>query len=159
MNDKLIKDFYNKSTPEEKCQLLWILSRDIIIPAQKTDDYGNRYVDCMALDDELPVVLNGTAYQLNLEGFYEEERKAEKAMESDKKVDMRYHKSLEDETEWESNKWKNYHGLESLTYDEYCTIGNCQELGYGTKKVVAIIKDMRDRGIVYLNSGELEAYR
>ena len=77
MNAKLINDFYNKSTPEEKVQLLWLLAKDITVPVTKFDEDGKRYVDMMELDEEIPVVLNGTMYQFNLEDLFDEERKKE----------------------------------------------------------------------------------
>ena len=77
MNTKLINDFYNKSTPEEKVQLLWLLAKDITVPVTKFDEDGKRYVDMMELDEEIPVVLNGTMYQFNLEDLFDEERKKE----------------------------------------------------------------------------------
>ena len=77
MNTKLINDFYNKSTPEEKVQFLWLLAKDITVPVTKSDEDGKRYVDMMELDEEIPVVLNGTMYQFNLEDLFDEERKKE----------------------------------------------------------------------------------
>ena len=77
MNAKLINDFYNKSTPEEKVQFLWLLAKDITVPVTKFDEDGKRYVDMMELDEEIPVVLNGTMYQFNLEDLFDEERKKE----------------------------------------------------------------------------------
>lgn len=77
MNAKLINDFYNKSTPEEKLQFLWLLSKDITVPVIKHDEKGKRYVDIMDLDEEIPVVLNGTMYQFNLEDLFEEDRRKE----------------------------------------------------------------------------------
>ncbi len=77
MNTKLINDFYNKSTPEEKVQFLWLLAKDITVPVTKFDEDGKRYVDMMELDEKIPVVLNGTMYQFNLEDLFDEERKKE----------------------------------------------------------------------------------
>lgn len=77
MSSKLINDFYNKSTPEEKVQFLWLLAKDITVPVTKFDEDGKRYVDVMELDEEIPVVLNGTMYQFNLEDLFDEERKKE----------------------------------------------------------------------------------
>tara|TARA_R110002050_G_scaffold66786_1_gene144696 strand:+ start:136 stop:390 length:255 start_codon:yes stop_codon:yes gene_type:complete len=77
MNAKLINDFYNKSTPEEKVQFLWLLAKDITVPVIKHDKKGKRYADIMELDEEIPVVLNGTMYQFNLEDLFEEDRKKE----------------------------------------------------------------------------------
>ena len=41
------------------------------------DEDGKRYADMMELDEEIPVVLNGTLFQFNLEDLFEEERKKE----------------------------------------------------------------------------------
>ena len=78
MNVDLINEFYNKSTPEDRVQFLWLIAKDIMIPVPKVHEDGTKYVDCMELDTELPVVLNGPCYQFNMEGFFDEERKKEK---------------------------------------------------------------------------------
>ena len=75
MNVDLINEFYNKSTPEDRVQFLWLIAKDIMIPVSKVREDGTKYVDCMELDTEMPVVLNGTGYQFNMEGFFDEERK------------------------------------------------------------------------------------
>tara|TARA_R110002072_G_scaffold85558_2_gene193741 strand:+ start:809 stop:1030 length:222 start_codon:yes stop_codon:yes gene_type:complete len=73
MNYELINDFYIKSTPEEKCQLLWLMAKDIMIPINKIDSEGKYYVDCMELDSEIPVMLNGVSYQINVDDFYKKD--------------------------------------------------------------------------------------
>ena len=54
--------FITTSTAEEKCYLLMLMAKDIMIPIRKDDG-----VHCLALDDEAPVCLNGTAFQINTE--------------------------------------------------------------------------------------------
>lgn len=78
MNVDLINEFYNKSTPEDKVQFLWLIARDIVIPVTKVNEDGTKDVECMNLDTEIPVVMNGISYQFNLEGFFDEEREKEK---------------------------------------------------------------------------------
>jgi len=70
MNYELIQDFYLKSTPEEKCQFLWLIADHISIPISAKDKEGKEYVDCLELDRELPVVMNGTFYQFNTEKLF-----------------------------------------------------------------------------------------
>ena len=64
MNTKKILEFYNNTTPEEKCQLLNMMARDIIIPYRKKDGIHD-YELC----DENPVSMNGTAFQLDTKEF------------------------------------------------------------------------------------------
>jgi hypothetical protein len=64
MNTKKILEFYNNTTPEEKCQLLNMMARDISIPVQKEDGTHS-----MELCKENPVCMNGTSFQLNTEEF------------------------------------------------------------------------------------------
>jgi len=70
MNNQLIQDFYVKSTPEEKCQFLWLIADHISIPIKTKDIEGKEYVDCLELDREIPVVMNGTFYQLNTQNLF-----------------------------------------------------------------------------------------
>ena len=65
MNTKKLLEFYNNTTPEEKCQLLNMMARDISIPVQKEDGTHS-----MELCKENPVCMNGTSFQLNTEEFY-----------------------------------------------------------------------------------------
>ena len=64
MDFKKILEFYNNTTPEEKCQLLNMMARDISIPVQK-EDGTHDYELC----DENPVCMNGTSFQLHTEEF------------------------------------------------------------------------------------------
>jgi len=59
-----ILEFYNNTTPEEKCQLLNMMARDIIIPYRKKNGIHD-YELC----EENPVSMNGTAFQLNTKEF------------------------------------------------------------------------------------------
>tara|TARA_R100000951_G_C2639030_1_gene180260 strand:+ start:1352 stop:1597 length:246 start_codon:yes stop_codon:yes gene_type:complete len=79
MNTDLINDFYLKSTPEEKCQFLWLIAEKITIPVKRVDDEGKPYTEVMELDNEIPVVMNGPSYQFNTDDLYEEEKKKENA--------------------------------------------------------------------------------
>jgi hypothetical protein len=68
-NMKKVIDFYNETTAEEKCYLLMLMSKDIIVPVEKEDG-----VHIMDLDDEAPVCMNGTAFQINTEDLYRKEK-------------------------------------------------------------------------------------
>jgi hypothetical protein len=70
MNKDLINEFYTKSSPEEKCQFLWLIANEVMIPLHKVHEDGTKYVDCMLLDKEMPVVMNGICYQFNTEDFF-----------------------------------------------------------------------------------------
>tara|TARA_R100001126_G_scaffold73133_1_gene42768 strand:+ start:140 stop:355 length:216 start_codon:yes stop_codon:yes gene_type:complete len=59
-----VVDFYNNTTSEQKCYLLLLMSKDIMIPVQKEDG-----VHCLGLDPEAPVCMNGTAFQINTEDW------------------------------------------------------------------------------------------
>ena len=56
------------------------------------------------------------------------------------------------------NKTMKYFTL-TLSYNEDQTVSNCIDLGFGTKKTIEIIKDMRLKGVDYLNHKQLEIYR
>ena len=47
----------------------------------------------------------------------------------------------------------------TLSYNEDQTVSNCIDLGFGTKKTIEIIKDMRLKGVDYLNHKQLNTYR
>ena len=64
MNTKKLLEFYNNTTPEEKCHLLNMMADQISIPVQKKDGIHD-YELC----DENPVSMNGTAFQLNTKEF------------------------------------------------------------------------------------------
>ena len=64
MDFEKILEFYNNTTPEEKCQLLNMMARDISIPVQKEDGTHD-----MELCKENPVCMNRTSFQLNTEEF------------------------------------------------------------------------------------------
>ena len=64
MSISKILEFYNNTTPEEKCQLLNMMARDISIPYQK-EDGTHDYELC----EENPVCMNGTMFQLNTKEF------------------------------------------------------------------------------------------
>ena len=66
---KKVIDFYNETTAEEKCYLLMLMSKDIIVPIEKEDG-----VHIMDLDDEMPVSMNGTAFQINTEDLCVKEK-------------------------------------------------------------------------------------
>ena len=66
---KKVIDFYNETTAEEKCYLLMLMAKDIIVPVEKEDG-----VHIMDLDDEAPVCMNGTAFQINTEDLYRKEK-------------------------------------------------------------------------------------
>ena len=85
MKTDLINNFYLKSTPEEKCQFLWLIAEKITVPVKKVDEKGNPYTEMMELDKEMPVVMNGPYYQFNLEDLFEEEREKEREKENTKK--------------------------------------------------------------------------
>ena len=57
-------DFYNETTSEQKLFLLELMSKDIFVPVQKEDG-----VHCLGLDQEVPVCMNGTAFQINTEDW------------------------------------------------------------------------------------------
>lgn len=44
-----------------------LMAKDIMIPIRKDDG-----VHCLGLDDEAPVCLNGTAFQINTEELYKD---------------------------------------------------------------------------------------
>ena len=46
-----------------------LMSKDIIVPVEKEDG-----VHIMDLDDEAPVCMNGTAFQINTEDLYRKEK-------------------------------------------------------------------------------------
>ena len=64
MKFEKILDFYNQTTNEEKCHLLNMMASQITIPIQKKDGTHS-----MELDQENPVCMNGTFFQLNTEEF------------------------------------------------------------------------------------------
>jgi len=66
---KKVIDFYNETTADEKCYLLMLMAKDIIVPVEKEDG-----VHIMDLDDEAPVCMNGTAFQINTEDLYRKEK-------------------------------------------------------------------------------------
>ena len=66
---KKVIDFYNETMAEEKCYLLMLMAKDIIVPVEKEDG-----VHIMDLDDEAPVCMNGTAFQINTEDLYRKEK-------------------------------------------------------------------------------------
>ena len=66
---KKVIDFYNETTADEKCYLLLLMAKDIIVPVEKEDG-----VHIMDLDDEAPVCMNGTAFQINTEDLYRKEK-------------------------------------------------------------------------------------
>jgi hypothetical protein len=47
----------------------------------------------------------------------------------------------------------------TLSYNEDQTVSNCIDLGFSTKKTIEIIKDMRLKGVDYLNHKQLNTYR
>lgn len=69
MRTKKVLKFYQETTPEEKCQLLNMMAKDICVPIQKKD--GCHVLD---LDDEIPVCMNGIFYQINTEELYKDEK-------------------------------------------------------------------------------------
>ncbi len=79
---KKVIDFYNETTAEEKCYLLLLMAKDIMIPIRKEDG-----IHCLGLDEDAPVCLNGTAFQINTEELYENVR------------DSKLYKKLKDESD------------------------------------------------------------
>ena len=69
MRLKKIVKFYNETTQIEKCQLLYMMAKDIMVPVEIEGT-----VHCLELDDEVPICLNGTAFQINTEKLYENEK-------------------------------------------------------------------------------------
>jgi len=69
MRIKKILKFYKETTPEEKCQLLNMMAKQICVPIQKED--GCHILD---LDAEVPVCMNGTFYQINTEELFKTEK-------------------------------------------------------------------------------------
>jgi len=69
MKIKKILKFYQETTPEEKCQLLNMMAKQIMIPIKKDDG-----VHCLELDEEVPICMNGTFYQINTEELYKDEK-------------------------------------------------------------------------------------
>jgi|TARA_Y100000361_G_scaffold77554_1_gene68662 hypothetical protein len=59
---KIVIDFYNNTTAEQKKYFLELLRDRISIPTQKKDG-----VHVLNLDQEVPVILNGIFFQLNTE--------------------------------------------------------------------------------------------
>lgn len=66
---KKVIDFYNNTTNEQKCYLLLLMSKDIMVPVEYEDG-----VHCLGLDDEAPVCMNGTAFQINTEHLYKNDK-------------------------------------------------------------------------------------
>jgi|TARA_R100001460_G_scaffold78150_1_gene119113 hypothetical protein len=66
---KKVIDFYNNTTNEQKCYLLLLMSKDIMVPVEYEDG-----VHCLGLDDEAPVCMNGAAFQINTENLYTKEK-------------------------------------------------------------------------------------
>jgi len=60
MKIKKILKFYQETSPEEKCQLLNMMAKDIIVPIKKEDG-----IHCLELNKEIPVCMNGAFYQFN----------------------------------------------------------------------------------------------
>jgi len=69
MRLKKIVKFYNETTQHEKCQLLFMMAKDIMIPIKKEG-----LIHCLELDKEVPVCLNGTAFQINTEDFFNKDK-------------------------------------------------------------------------------------
>jgi hypothetical protein len=61
MKIKKILKFYQETSPEEKCQLLNMIAKDICVPVQKDDG-----CHVLELDEEVPVCMNGTFFQINI---------------------------------------------------------------------------------------------
>lgn len=59
-----VVDFYNDTTNEQKLFFLELMRKDIFVPVQKEDG-----VHCLGLDQEVPVCMNGTAFQINTEDW------------------------------------------------------------------------------------------
>jgi len=72
---------YTILTKEEKLQLLWLMAEDMMLAVPKVHKDGTKYVDCLELDKEIPIVLNGNYFQFNPEGLYDEDRKKAKLNE------------------------------------------------------------------------------
>lgn len=64
-----VVDFYNTTTNEQKCYLLLLMSKDIMVPVEYEDG-----VHCLELDDEAPVCMNGTAFQINTIDLYKKDK-------------------------------------------------------------------------------------
>ena len=69
MRIKKIVKFYNETTQIEKCQLLFMMAKDMMVPVRI-----NGVVHCLELDDEVPICLNGTSFQINTEKLYKDEK-------------------------------------------------------------------------------------
>ena len=69
INYNKVLDFYRTSTPEEICELITLISDRIMIPIQK-----DGYVDCQELDKQIPVVMNGSFYQINPVEIFKNEK-------------------------------------------------------------------------------------
>ena len=67
MRHKKILKFYQETTPEEKCHFLNMIAKNICVPVQKEDG-----CHVLELDEEVPVCMNGTFYQINTEEFLNE---------------------------------------------------------------------------------------
>ena len=61
--------FYQETTPEEKCHFLNMIAKNICVPVQKEDG-----CHVLELDEETPICMNGTFYQINTEEFYKDEK-------------------------------------------------------------------------------------
>ena len=55
-------DFYNNSTPQQRCDFLSLIAKDIMV-AVKTKDG----IHCLSLDNETSTCINGSLIQLNTE--------------------------------------------------------------------------------------------
>tara|TARA_Y100000588_G_scaffold114260_1_gene125421 strand:- start:1163 stop:1378 length:216 start_codon:yes stop_codon:yes gene_type:complete len=58
--NKILK-FYRESTPKEKCLLLNMMAKDIMVPVTI-----NGITHCQELNMENPVCMNGPSYQINI---------------------------------------------------------------------------------------------
>ena len=70
MRHKKILKFYQETTPEEKCHFLNMIAKNICVPVQKEDG-----CHVLELDEEVPVCMNGTFYQINTEDFLDEKNR------------------------------------------------------------------------------------
>jgi hypothetical protein len=66
---KKVVDFYNETTNEQKLFFLELISKDIFVPVKKEDG-----VHSLGLDQEVPVCMNGTAFQINTEDWRDYEK-------------------------------------------------------------------------------------
>jgi len=66
INHKKVIRFFNNSTPEELCYLIYLMADKINVPIKRKG-----VTKVLGLDQDYPVIMNGICYQINTEDFFE----------------------------------------------------------------------------------------